>query len=496
MQRPVLAPALVALVAILVLAPNDPRGRVPDEDAGVFFYAARVLLDGGTPYLDIWDHKPPLVYVIDAVGLALGGPTGVWVVEIVSLVVAAWLSLLALTRAFGKTAALAGTIAWLLAAPRLFLTDGAQSSYAEFFALPLQFASLAILARGVRVGARSALALGVFAALAFLLKPTLIGTWLAFGLVALATLRVAGVRLVAIALGGTAVVLLIAATLLATRGALGEMLDQALRYNLAYSAFAPFAQRLTAIPEGVRLTSPSGLAPVALGAFAYALATRRALSGLLLVAIVALPIEVLAATSGRAYHYYFLAWLPAMAVLCAFGVSEILRVLEPRRGLALIAVALLAMGVQPARLVTRLATQADDGRVRAAARLIDERTSADDTVLVWGGRSEIFTLADRRSPTRFVYQYAPVATRGYATPAAVDALIADVTAARPALIIDASTASFVTPPLDHAGFASFISPEPQYVWPADTLRFIELVEREYARDGMVAGTDWTVWRRR
>src|SRR5205823_544674 len=81
--------------------------------AGVFFYAAQRVLRGGLPYRDIWDHKPPGVYAIDAIGLALGGTAGVWGVQLVSLVVAAVASLRA-TRTFGGGAATFGTFAWLV----------------------------------------------------------------------------------------------------------------------------------------------------------------------------------------------------------------------------------------------------------------------------------------------------------------------------------------------------------------------------------------------
>ena len=154
------------------------------------------------------------------------------------------------------------------------------------------------------------------------------------------------------------------------------------------------------------------------------------------------------------------------------------------------------MSIQPARLVTRLAALGDDGASRAAAAAIVERTTRSDTVLIWGARAEVLVLADRRSPTRYIYQYAALATRGYSTPAAVEALLADLAARRPALIVDASVSSFVTPPLDRAGLASWVSPEAQYAWPAETERILAFVEANYVRDAAVEGTGWPIWRRR
>ena len=498
MRNAWLAAFLVASVAALVLVPNSPGGRAPSEDAGVFFYAARELLTGGTPYLDVWDHKPPLIYLIDAAGLAIAGPAGVFFLQIAALAGAALLSLRAMTHAFGLAAATFGTLAWLVAAPRLFLKDEQQTSYTEFFVLPLQFAALAIVAArpDLRFDRRQALVLGAFAALALLLKPTLAGLWLAIALVALWRERGRAIPTVArMAVSGAAVVA-VCAGFFAARGALGDLVEQAFRYNLAYASFTPLVDRLGAIPEGLRLVSPSGLGPVALAAAVYAVARQGPRPALVAVAIVALPLELLLATSGRAYHYYFLPWLPAMGVLAAYAASEAARRVGRARSLALLAAVVVVMSIQPARLVMRLAATGDDGVSRAAAAFVAERTVPGDRVLIWGSRAEILILADRRSPVRYVYQYAPLATRGYSTPSAIDEFLADLAAHSPALVVDASLGSFVTPPLDREGLRSWVSPETQYAWPLETERIVAFIESNYVRAGSMSGTGWPVWRRR
>ncbi len=115
MRVEVVAVALLVALSVGVLLPNHPAGRDPAEDAGVFFYAAQRLLDGGAPYRDIWDHKPPGVYFVDAVGIALAGRTGVWFVQVAFLVAAVLLGYRALRREFRATAAFVGSFAWLAA---------------------------------------------------------------------------------------------------------------------------------------------------------------------------------------------------------------------------------------------------------------------------------------------------------------------------------------------------------------------------------------------
>ena len=130
----------------------------------------------------------------------------------------------------------------------------------------------------------------------------------------------------------------------------------------------------------------------------------------------------------------------------------------------------------------------------AVDQAIAETIGPHETVLVWGSHTEVLFLANRLSPTRFVYQYAALETRGYASGARVDELVADLARSRPALIVDASADSFVTPPLDRAGMGAYVSPEPQYAVLPETARVVDFVEANYERIGTIGGLGWPVWR--
>ena len=493
MRVGVVAVAWLIAVAVAVLVPNHPAGRDPAEDTGVFLYAAQRLLDGGAPYRDIWDHKPPGVYFIDAVGLALAGRMGVWVVQLAFLVAAVLLGYRALRREFGAAAAFVGSLAWLVALPRLFLEYG-QTNFVEFFALPLQFGALFLYRPGLTTS--RALSIGVLGGAALLLKPTLIGMWIAIGVVLVLTRwRSAFYTSAAIAIGAI-VPILLTALWASWRGVFQDMIDQVLVYNSAYAAYSPTTDRLGYVVEGLRLTLPSGLALIAATAWLYALVTRRWSPPLVSIALAALPIELVLATFGRGYHYYFIAWLPAMAVLTAFGVHELRARVPPRPARIALTLATLAMCAQPALLVTRLAFTTDARRSSGAASFVAANSRADDTVFIWGAHAEVLYLAQRLSPTRYVYQYGALYTRGYATTARVDELLADLTRRRPVLILDASIESFVTPPLDSAEFQAWRSPDPQYSPLPDLARVVAFIEANYARAGTEPTTGWPVWRLR
>ena len=56
-------------------------------DSSVFNYIARVILKGGMPYRDTFDHKGPLIYLIDALGQLIHESLGIWFIELAFLFV-------------------------------------------------------------------------------------------------------------------------------------------------------------------------------------------------------------------------------------------------------------------------------------------------------------------------------------------------------------------------------------------------------------------------
>ena len=47
----------------------------------------KVILQGGMPYRDAFDHKGPLMYLINALGLLISPKYGVWLLELATVFV-------------------------------------------------------------------------------------------------------------------------------------------------------------------------------------------------------------------------------------------------------------------------------------------------------------------------------------------------------------------------------------------------------------------------
>lgn len=110
---------LVGLAAASITGIIRGGQGVPGVDSGVFLYIGHALLIGQVPYKDVWDHKSPGIYFIDALGLWLGRGSlwGVWLLEVISLALSGWLTYGAIRRDFGAVPALFGALAWVCSVP-------------------------------------------------------------------------------------------------------------------------------------------------------------------------------------------------------------------------------------------------------------------------------------------------------------------------------------------------------------------------------------------
>lgn len=458
-------------VAVLVLfgAIFFTRGY-PGRDSGLFLYIGQSILDGKIPYRDAWDHKPPGVFYVDALGLWLGGGSivGVWAVELLSLCTSVWLGVMALEMAFGLGSAFFGSLAWLAGLMLLFTVGG--PNLQEEYALPAKFAALWLFLRSESAGYQGprGFLLGATGAVVVLLRQNLMGVHLAVGLYILLTRirsRLVGrlLREISWIVAGGGLVIAAVAGYFALNGALDDLLSASITYNLIYTGVS-LQSKLDSSVAGFNELARSGLGVIAVASWLVGLVqvagghpmptdARR----LLAVGLIAFPLEVvLAGLSGRGYGHYYQAWLPTVAVLAAFFDWRLLRgnsscnaswPSERVRWRLALAIGMIMMPgyatISGALPLGRPATA-----VAHAANYVREFTRPNDYVLVWGFEPSINFVSGRRSPSRYVQQY-PLLTRGYVTTEMIRQFIADLEQRPPELIIDTSPVNTIVPPIDN-----------------------------------------------
>lgn len=444
-----LVPAL-ALFAALLLAPGVAIG--PSADAAVFAGIGDQLLAGDRLYKDAWDHKPPAVYSILAVGQAAFPWVDPWVVSwVLSVLATAGTGLgvaYAATRLGVRQGAAYVAAAAAVAFMAQYLTALGGGLTEPLAALPAAWALVLALSHADTPWRR--LASGLLLGIALLTSLQLIPAALAVAGLWLATVnRHHRVRaLVDLAVGG-AIPWVISGLVLLAAGSLGAAVEALLAYGAAYrAASSVLGAELSRAPAAWTFLS------------ALFLITGAALGGLILLrardrrrwVVYAMAAWILLAVAlfvaqGRFIAHYAIPLAIPLSVLAGVGLDATaarwVRATSPDRvalvlPLAVALIASLAAGLFGGRYELT-ANQASGNQVATAARYLREHSATGDQLLVWGNRPELYLAAERGPaiPYRFMY---PLTTDGWVTPDLVANVLADMSADPPLLVVDAGSA--------------------------------------------------------
>jgi hypothetical protein len=449
------------LTVLVVLSQANPLLTRLGRDSGMYAYVASHLLRGMTPYVTAWEHKPPLIFFIDAAGLWLGHGSrwGIWAVEFLFLLGAAWAGFQALKKNFGLGPAILASLIWL-SGVGLVLEGG---NFTEEYSLLFSFVSLwlftLILRRPESLWMHASL--GLAFGCGFLTRPNNTGVQISIILteILLVALKRRPLRQSLqgrLATGVGFLLPLIAVSLyFVARHAFQDFLDAGFIYNLSYGGQP---DPIGALLSGIRnLGFAAGVALVGMWLAFQQLRSQiahsaqletRVVDPLILWLCLDFIIEVaLSGLSGLNYPHYFICWLPWIAVASALVFSKLfpsfaqwserfpVRVLLGAILLLWLVSFNTLMGYKQgfAQLVTdREAAQ----RKELLPQYVNEHTLPGETVLAWGGEAGINFLADRDSPTAH-FQY------GILVPSKITDRISaefyqDIRSHPPALILDGS----------------------------------------------------------
>ena len=153
-------------------------------DSSVFKTVAFMMSRGHMPYVDIFDHKGPLIYLLNWVGMLLSYWRGIWVVECVTIFVTFGMIYKIARLLCGK---LMSCIVVLAAGAMLFLYYD-KGNLVEEYAMPFIAIAIYIFADyflNNKVNKKRLILCGLSFGAVLMLRPNMIATWIVFSLAVL-----------------------------------------------------------------------------------------------------------------------------------------------------------------------------------------------------------------------------------------------------------------------------------------------------------------------
>lgn len=431
---------LLALAVLLVGAFQVPFLNAPlSLDEGVYFTVAQ---SDALPYVEAFDHKPPLIYAWYEAALWLNGgaasPAAVHLLALAALALTT-VCVFELGRLVaGPNIGAAAALMFSLLTSNHYVFNAAETE--TFGLVPLTLAAV-FAVRGKRSGCARWLWLsGALGGIAIMTKTPL-------GFMELGLIAYVGVhrwrRVVPMAAGAGATAALVTLPWLVS-GHLSEFWQANVTFNLAYGAMAPLWARPFLLVLGFAGASMASLPVLGFQLFARRLGPEhRELRRLALCwgggALLAV------ASTGTPLIYYFIIFAPPVALLSALGLERI-RAEWPSRPhrllvygvlgplLAVSVASLLPLYTAPSAEASHLRTPNVSAPQNVlAASLSSEvasRTRASDTIYVVGNAVPVYALSNRSPASRVIYS-------GFATmdERLLPEMVHDVESSPPAVIV-------------------------------------------------------------
>lgn len=455
----------LALACVLVLARLPSLAQPMGADQGLYTYVGERILEGEIPYRHAWDQKPPAIHYTYAALRAVWAHEGV--ASAADLLMAALIAGMLLgigTALAGRPSGQSAALLYLFLADPNFqrLAGVSVRAQCEAFIAAAVTGSFLLLARG-RPATWKTVGAGVLVglAVAFKYNAAVYGAAL---VVALWAWRRLTLRELGLLVAGSAIVPLGLFAVFAVNGAVRDLYDATIRYNLQYSGEtyaspSHFAGYLLTFPvqharvDALWLLGGAGCAVLLVGSWAR----RERLIVPLWVAAACLTIAI---NGSRGLPQYFVQALPALALAAALG-GSLLWTRRPGINVAALLVVALAvwrvnefsnfagniahdtsyvLGRMPRK--QHLARYGDREQRKYSALAMAElaaflrsRTSADDRVYIFGFASGAYVQADRASASRFFWSRPVIVNfnashRGYG----VEGLRADLEQTQPSVV--------------------------------------------------------------
>jgi len=411
---------------LMTASPQNPVSKASyvDMDSAVFRTVAYMMNRGYMPYKDSFDHKGPLIYLINYLGdQVISDVFGLWLIEVLFLAATILIIYYTARLFLGRTRSflVAMTSISLI---MLFFEKG---NFVEEYALPFIALSNYIFLDYLinsKVSPLRIFLCGASLGAVLMLRPNMIALWIVFGVaVTMRLIRRKEVRLliryILLLLGGALIVMIPVIIWLGINGALSYFWNDYIVFNFLYLGNDKnhiFDYRIKTLIEFGK--NPVIILSLLASAF---LAVRNKDKVMLCAFCYELLSFVLIVIPGRLYTHYGLMMVPCVIYpLCAlYNAFDHIPKAKVKHWTENIFAAVLTLAfIIPGWLVMGLTfydpalkTNDMDEYYRKSAEkvagIVTAETSPRDKIFVFGNWDCIYLMTDRMHATKYSYQYPP-----------------------------------------------------------------------------------------
>lgn len=405
----------------LVNSPLHPWIRSNSKtDSSVFRTVAMMMDKGYMPYKDSFDHKGPLLYIIDWIGNKISLSSGIWMIEFGCMIITLFM-IYKIARLSCKISS-----AWITMAVSSSLLFGYfwGGNLVEEYAMPL-------IAIGIYIfldyflndflSKKRLMVSGFCLGAVLLLRPNMMAVWMVFCLVIFGMLVLQKkwedlVQIIIWFLAGMALMIVPVLVWLAVNGDLVQFWKAYIVFNREYTA-AVDAGNLTVERWKTFLVFLNTFVQITgFVSIAYNCTRKSKILNIAYGLYMLLNLGLIC-MSGRDYEHYGMIIVPAVAYPISLIFSDIERVKEESIsramtllvGIYMMGVIVLPVWITAVNEIPEIyMTRSNDNRPENAvtiAEIIDSNTDEDQAISVYGNWDYIYIISNRKHATRYSFQF-------------------------------------------------------------------------------------------
>jgi len=413
--------AVSTIIVALSLRSNPFSTTMPQNDSSMFIYFGRGMNNGLIPYVDMFDHKGPVLFIINQLGNLLGfghDEFGIWLLQTIFylITIIIWYKIGKMLTS-NKLLISMGLIYSSIIAANTFEGGNLSEDYALVFISLALLYFIKILFTDVS-NKLDLYIIGVMAGLVFFTRANMVAVWVVFpSYLIFKAVRKENVDILKqvcyVFLGGITVVGLILLWSIIQNNTY-EMLYQSLIFNFKYAGQATFERKLAATRFFMTFYNNfgiSGFMAVFLLSIPVIKSKKTKILSFLLIILTALNFYTII-MSGFNFLHYTTTFLPMLFICIIIGFDSIMNVFKEKgvkfNNSSIILLTFVALSLIPAWTTfsdIKALNSGNQAREYSAmgriAEFISENSNEDDLIYVHNLDANIYNFSNRFSNTRF-----------------------------------------------------------------------------------------------